>query len=94
MVKYMELNIIEESKNKIVFELIGEDHTLSNALREELWNDKDVKSAGYNIKHPLISSPRFVLETIKNDPKKTLKEAAKRIKKRNDEFLKVFNKAK
>jgi DNA-directed RNA polymerase subunit L len=90
----MELNILEESKNKIIFEMIGEDHTFSNALREELWNDKDVKSAGYNIKHPLISSPRFILETTKNDPKKTLKDAVKRIKERNDEFLNVFNKAK
>ena len=90
----MEMNIIEESKNNLIFELIGEDHTFSNALRDELWNDKDVKVAAYNIKHPLISAPRFILETSKNDPKKTLKEAVKRIKKRNDEFLKLFNKAK
>ena len=87
----MELNIIEQSKTKLIFELIGEDHTFCNALREELWNDKDIKLATYNIKHPLISAPRFIVETTKNDPKKTLKEATKRIAKKNDEFLKTFS---
>jgi DNA-directed RNA polymerase subunit L len=90
----MEMNILEESKNKIIFELIGEDHTFCNALRDELWEDKDVVSASYNIKHPLISAPRFIVETKKNDPKKTLKDASERIRKNNDKFIKAFSKAK
>ena len=77
----MELNILEEKKDKIVFELKGEGHTLSNALRKELWNDEHVKAAAYAIEHPLIDLPRIILETDGADPKKTLLAAAKRIQK-------------
>ncbi len=77
----MELNILEEKKNKLVFEIKGEGHTLSNALRKELWNDEHVKAAAYAIEHPLIEIPKFILETDGADPKKTLLAAAKRIQK-------------
>jgi len=77
----MELNIIEEKKDKIIFEIKGEGHTLSNALRKELWNDEHVKAAAYAIEHPLIEIPKFVLETDGADPRKTLLAAAKRIQK-------------
>ena len=88
----MEIKILEESKTKLVFELPSESHTFCNALREELWEDKDVQAASYNIKHPLISVPRFFIES--KDCKKSLKEASKRLTKRNDDFLKAFRKAK
>lgn len=77
----MEINIVEEKKNKLVFEVKGETHTLCNALQRELWNDSHVKAAGYNIKHPLINIPRFMLETDKADPKKTISAAVKRLTK-------------
>ena len=77
----MEINIIEEKKNRLVFEITGEGHTLSNALRQELLNDEHVKTAAYTIDHPLIEKPRFVLETDGADPKKTLISAAKRVQK-------------
>ena len=77
----MEINIIEEKKDKIVFEIKGEGHTLSNALRKELWNDEHVKGAAYAIEHPLIEIPRFVLETDGADPRKTVIAAAKRVQK-------------
>ncbi len=77
----MELNILEEKKDRIVFEIKGEGHTLSNALRKELWNDEHVKAAAYAIEHPLIEVPKFVLETDGADPRKTLLAAAKRIQK-------------
>ncbi len=64
-------------------EIIGETHTFCNALRKELWNDKDVQVAGYNIEHPLVSNPVLTLETEKKDPKKVLEAAVKRLKKRN-----------
>ena len=45
----MEVNILEEKKDKIIFEIKGEGHTLSNAIRKELWNDEHVKAAAYAI---------------------------------------------
>ena len=57
----MEIKILEESKGKLEIEIIGEDNTLCNALRDELWNH-DVDSAAYNIEHPLISNPTMLVE--------------------------------
>ena len=84
----MEVVILEKEKNFLKIEIKGENNTLANALRKELWQDKDVKAAGYNIEHPLVSSPIFVLETEKQDPEKALLAAAERLKKKNSELLK------
>ena len=88
----MEIKVLEEKKNKLIIELKGETHTFCNALKKELWNDKHVKAAGYNIEHPLVGVPKIVVETDGKDPKKALVDAAGRLKKTFDslksEFLK------
>jgi DNA-directed RNA polymerase subunit L len=86
----MELNVIETTKKKLIFELKGADHTCCNVLKDELWNDKSVIVATYNIKHPLIGIPKFILETDGKDPKKTLLDAVARLSKKNKEFLTKF----
>ena len=83
----MEINILENKKKRLVFELKGEDHTLCNTLREELWNDKTVTVSAYNISHPLIGIPKFFVETNgEKEPKKALKDAISRLKKKNAEL--------
>ncbi len=77
----MDIKIIEEKKDRLIFEIEGESHTFCNILKKELWNDEHVKVAGYNIDHPLIGIPRFILETDGADPKKTLNAAVKRLEK-------------
>lgn len=87
----MELKILEESKGTLKVEILGEDHTLANSLRKELWSDSHVKIAGYEIEHPLVGSPVLIVETDgKEDPKKALAAAAERLKKRNSELLTKF----
>ena len=87
----MKLKILEDKKNKMVLEIKGESHTFCNALKQELWNDKHVKIAGYNIAHPLIGVPKFVVETDgKENPKKALIDAAKRLKSVSDKFKTAF----
>lgn len=87
----MEINILEDKKNRMVFELKGETHTFCNILRKELWNDKHVKAAAYNIEHPLIGIPKIIVETDGIEtPQKALKEAIKRMQKTNDVFRKSF----
>ena len=88
----MKINIVEKSKNKLIMEIKGENHTLCNALKEELYNDEDVKAAGYFIEHPEIGIPKLVVETNGKDPVKAVSEAAKRLIKKNDKFLEVFSK--
>jgi len=84
----MEINILEDKKKRLVFELKGEGHTLCNALREELWNDKSITVAAYNISHPLTAVPKFIIETNGKSPKTALKSAIDRLKKKNSELLK------
>lgn len=89
----MDIKIIEEDKKKIVFEVPGESHTLLNILREELWNDENVKEAAYRIKHPLTKIARMIVETNgKEEPRKALQEAAKRVIKTNKKFADAFSK--
>lgn len=89
----MQLNIIEETKSRMVFELPGEDHTLCNALKRELWNDKSVKASGYSVNHPSIGTPQMVVETSGESPRDAVLEAIKRLKKESDKLRKAAAKA-
>lgn len=88
----MEINVLEESKNRLVFELKGEDATLCNILRKELWNDSNVKAAAYAVKHPSIGIPHMIVETNSKNPREVLVEAVKRIKKDLAGFEKAVSK--
>ncbi len=87
----MEVSILEDKKNRLVFKIADEGHTLCNAVRKELWNDEHVKIAGYTVEHPLIKHPKFILETDGADPRKTLTSAVKRLDKA---FSKIAESAK
>ena len=83
----MELNVLEDKKGRIVFEADGMGHTFLNILKAELWNDEHVKVATYNIRHPEISKPKFILETDGDEsPKSALNAAVSRLKKLSDKF--------
>ena len=88
----MEVKIIENEPTKLKIEIVGEGHTLCNALRKELWEDKTVKAAGYSIGHALIPKPVLVVSA--SDAKKSLLEAIKRLKKTNKELRDKFKKVK
>lgn len=89
----MEIKVVEKDKNKVVFDMPGADHTLSNAISDELWQGGKVKAAGYKINHPLLGVPTMVVETTGDAPKKVLQEAVKRLKKRNGELRKKLLKS-
>lgn len=86
--KNMEFTVVEESKNKLVFQLKGETHTFCNILKEELYHVKGVKLATYKIDHPLIGLPTFLIETDGVEPRKAIKEALKNLRKKAEEFKK------
>ena len=77
-----------------MFELTGESHTVCRALQKELWQDEHVKAAGYNIPHPLINKPEFIVETDGADPKKTIISALKRVEKHAQKFKELAKKLK
>ncbi|MEK6834996.1 MAG: DNA-directed RNA polymerase subunit L [Nanoarchaeota archaeon] len=86
----MEIKILKDEKNRIEFEIIGEDHTFCNAVRDELWNQEDVEISAYNIKHPLISNPVMLVEVSKGDPKKALQNTVSSLKKKVKEIKDNF----
>jgi len=88
----MEIKVIEKTKKRMVFDLVGADHTFAGALKKELWNDKSITVSTYAVEHPLIGVPRFIIETEEKDPEKTLTDAVKRLQKKNEQFLEQFKK--
>lgn len=89
----MEIKVLESSNKRLKIELVGEDHTLANVIRKELWEDKHIEAAGYSIEHPLVSNPILLVETNgKEDPKKVLLNAVENLKKKNKEILDEFSK--
>jgi DNA-directed RNA polymerase subunit L len=88
----MELNILEESKKRMVFELKGESHSFCNALKEALWKVKGVDIASYRIEHPLVGVPKFLIETKGIEPREALKKAVTELRKKSKEFKKEVKK--
>jgi len=87
----MELKIIEDSKDKVVFEIIGADNTLSNVLKERISQQKGVDACSYNVEHPLTSNPKFIIQA--DNAKKAIEAAIESLKKDNEEFKKLAEKA-
>jgi DNA-directed RNA polymerase subunit L len=88
----MEINVLEESKKRMVFELKGETHTFCNALKEALWKVPGVDIASYTIEHPLVGIPKFILETKGIEPREALKKAVAELRKKGKEFKKEVGK--
>ncbi|MCZ7362337.1 MAG: DNA-directed RNA polymerase subunit L [Candidatus Methanoperedens sp.] len=88
----MELTIVNKTDNEINIKVAGESHTLLNALKTALLNNKHVEIATYDIKHPTISEPILFVRTDGEDPIKVIKKASKDIVKECDEFIKLFKK--
>lgn len=76
----VEIRIKNKEKNKVVYEIIGEDHTLGNLLEKTLINKDGVSYASYENPHPLEN--KIVLTIITQDgtdPERVLKEAIREI---------------
>lgn len=90
----MELKALEQEKNKLKLEVVGETHTVCNLLRNELNENKSVEMAGYHLEHPMVNNPILFVETEKEDPKKALLNACSSVKKKTSELRKELNKLK
>jgi len=87
----MEIKILDDKKNRLMIEIKGADHTLCNMMKVEILNDKHVKIATYNIRHPQISVPQMLTETDGEvSPKNALINAVQRLHKSNEKFKKEF----
>ncbi len=89
----MELKVIEDKKDILVFELTKMSHGFCNILKDQLWKDSHVKVAAYRVDHPLIGIPTFIVETDGNKtPKNVLLDAVKRLDSIADKLKKDLSK--
>lgn len=90
----MKVRILKKTKNELKIEIDGEGHTFCNAIQKALLKDERVELAGYNIEHPLSSSPTIFLRTKRASNSKTvLENAVKTVQEDSDAFRKALNKA-
>ena len=89
----MELNVLEETPKRMVFEVKGEGHTLCNILKSRLWENKHIKVATYSIPHPLVGIPKMIVETDgEAKPRKAVSDAAEAVRKEAGEFRQELKK--
>lgn len=76
-----------KSENELKIEIVGTSHGLCNLLAKRLLEDKTVDFAGYDLPHPLASSPIiYVRMKGKAAPEEALLRAAEKVKEMNDAF--------
>ena len=66
------LEIIEKSKERIKFKLIGKRHTLPELLKKQLLENKDVIMASYLLEHPEDPDSIFLIKVNKGKDAKTI----------------------
>ncbi len=88
----MDVNIIEDEKNRFVFEFLSHDHTVLLLVKDHLKDNEDVKLLTFSVGHPETGKPFFVLETKKNNAKKLFLNSLSEIEKSLQKIQKDFEK--
>ncbi len=90
----MELRVLTQTKNELEVEVLGENETLLNPVKQALLADKDVDFAEYIIEHPMLSVPKVYVRTKGNvKPETVLKRTIKSVVADFDAFEDAFVKA-
>jgi DNA-directed RNA polymerase subunit L len=90
----MKVNVLKKTENELKIEIQGADHGLCNLLQKKILQDENVDLAGYDVPHPLASSPIIYIRMKgKHKAETTLISAAKKAIKDNESFGKELEKA-
>jgi DNA-directed RNA polymerase subunit L len=83
----MKVKILKKSENELKIEIQDSSHGLCNLLQKRLLEDKRVEFAGYDVPHPLASSPVIYIRMKgANKPEDALIDAVEKVKETNDTF--------
>jgi DNA-directed RNA polymerase subunit L len=74
----MELKVVKAEDKKLLLELAGESLTITNLLREKLWEDKNVSEAAQIKEHPYLSEPKIWVVVKRGSPLRALDKATNR----------------
>ncbi len=90
----VEIKILKKTKNELKIEVTGEGHTFCNVVQKALLKNKKVDMAGYDIPHPLTSSPIIYIRTKgRSKPEIALRDAVKELRKESHAFSAAFDQA-
>ena len=90
----MKVKVLKKEANELKLEIEGADHGLCNLLQKKLLEDAKVDLAGYDVPHPLASSPIiYVRIKGKAKPEEALLKAADNAREMNSSFSKELKKA-
>ncbi|MEM2105512.1 MAG: DNA-directed RNA polymerase subunit L [Candidatus Bathyarchaeia archaeon] len=90
----MKVKVLKDTSNELKIEVEGVGHTLCNILQKILSEDENVDLAGYDIPHPLASSPIIYVRTRgKARPEEALLKAIEKTRNINKEFKEELEKA-
>ena len=88
----MKVKVLKKSEKELKIEIEGSSHGLCNLLQKRLLEDKRVDFAGYDVPHPLASSPVIYIKmkgTTK--PEDALIDAAEKVMQSNEAFGKELD---
>ena len=85
----MKVNVIEEDKELIKIELVGETETLTHLIARETW-EKNGEGAAVR-EHPFMVEPKILVKG--KNPRKILEKSAKSIQGQCDEFKEEFRRS-
>ncbi|MDR2699609.1 MAG: DNA-directed RNA polymerase subunit L [Nitrososphaerota archaeon] len=89
----MKINVLKKNKQELKIEIMGADHGICNLLQKKILLDENVDLAGYDVPHPLASSPIIYVRMKGNSkPQDTLIAAAKKAIADNEELIKALEK--
>lgn len=89
----MDVRVMSKGDKSLEVELVGENETLLNLLKQRLLASPDVESATFIIGHPLLDQPKLFVQVRKGKPEAALKAAAKEVREELDKFETEFLKA-
>jgi DNA-directed RNA polymerase subunit L len=90
----LKVKVLKKAANELKIEVEGVSHGLCNLLQKKLLEDESVDLAGYDVPHPLASSPVIYVRmkgTAK--PEDALIKAADKAREANKAFSKELKKA-
>ena len=90
----MKVKVQKQTEKELKIEIEGTGHGVCNLLQKKLLEDKNIDQAGYDVPHPLASSPVIYIRTKgKAKPKYALCDAAEKAKEENTAFSKALDAA-
>jgi len=90
----MNVKVLKKADNELKIEIEGSSHGLCNLLQKRLLEDKRVDFAGYDIPHPLASSPViYIRMKCRTKPEDALIDAVEKVREANEAFGKELDRA-